>query len=66
MLKRRRFKQSTPLAARLAEDAKRLRVRTKTLPPSPESEDLIRKARQIETASHMHEWLTSPDLRPPT
>jgi hypothetical protein len=32
---------------------------------SKERAALIRKARQLETASQMNQWLSSPELRPP-
>ena len=64
MQKRRRFKQTTSLEERLAEEAIRLRTKAKSLPPGPERESLLRKARQDETASHMSEWLNSPGLQP--
>ena len=47
------------------EEAKRLREKAKLLPHGAEREELIRKARQAETGSHMTEWLTSPGLQPP-
>ena len=62
---RRRFKQTQSLEERLAEEAKRLREEAKLLPPGALREEIIRKARQAETGSHMNEWLTSPGLRPP-
>jgi hypothetical protein len=31
----------------------------------PERDMLIEKMRQIETASHINEWLSSPGLQPP-
>jgi hypothetical protein len=62
---RRRFKQTQSLEGRLAEQAKRLREGAKLLPPGALREELIRKARHAETASHLNEWLTSPGLRPP-
>ena len=62
---RRRFKQSLTFEERLAEAAKRLRQQAKTLPPSAERDELVRKARQTEIASHINEWLTSPGLQPP-
>jgi hypothetical protein len=65
MQHRRRFKQTRSLEIRLAEVAKRLREEAKLLPPGVQREELIRKARQAETGSHMTEWLTSPGLRPP-
>ncbi len=38
----------------------------KSLPVGKEREELLRKARQLETASHVNEWLSSPGLKPPT
>jgi hypothetical protein len=35
------------------------------LPHGKEREALVRKARQLETASHINEWLSSPGLTPP-
>ncbi|WP_291694182.1 hypothetical protein [Bradyrhizobium sp.] len=64
-MQRRRFKQTQSLEARLTEEAKRLREEAELLPPGAEREELVRKARHAETASHMNEWLTSPGLRPP-
>jgi hypothetical protein len=65
MKHRRRIKHLLTLEERLAEAAKRLRDQAKTLPSSVERDDLLRRARQTETASHMNEWLTSPGLQPP-
>lgn len=64
-MQRRRFKQTLILEARLADEAKRLRAEAKRLPPGAERDELIRKVRQAEIASHLNEWLTSPGLRPP-
>ncbi|MBR1128413.1 hypothetical protein [Bradyrhizobium iriomotense] len=64
-MQRRRFKQTLTLETRLAEKAKRLREKAKLLPPGALREELIRKARHAETASHMNEWLTSPGLKQP-
>jgi hypothetical protein len=64
-MQRRRFKQTRSLEERLSEEAKRLREEARRLPPSAERDEMIRKARQAETASHMNDWLTSPGLRPP-
>jgi hypothetical protein len=63
---RRHIEQMRPLEERLAEEAERLREEAKLLPPGAERDQLIRKARQAETGSHMSEWLTSPGLQPPT
>ncbi|MET3990575.1 hypothetical protein ABID65_002210 [Bradyrhizobium sp. S3.9.2] len=65
MTQRRRFKQTTTLEERLAQEAQRLREEAKRLPHGPEREFLLRKARQAETGSHMSEWLRSPGLQPP-
>jgi hypothetical protein len=65
MLKRRRFKQTKSLEERLAEEAKRLREQATLLPPGPLREEVMRKARQCETGSHMSEWMQSPGLEPP-
>jgi hypothetical protein len=62
---RRRVVQLSSLEARLAEKAKRLREEAKALPHGSAREDMIRKARQAETGSHMSEWLRSPGLQPP-
>jgi hypothetical protein len=64
-MQRRRFKQTQSLEARLAEEAKRLRREAKLLPAGAKRDEMIRKARQAETASHMNDWLTSSGLRPP-
>jgi hypothetical protein len=64
-MQHRRFKQTQSLEERLSEQAKRLRAEAKLLPPGARRDEMIRKARQAETASHMNEWLSSPGLRPP-
>jgi hypothetical protein len=82
MMRRRRFDQSTPLHERLdmwaqdmrdAQDLRDqdmrdqdLRDQAAKLPPGPEREALIKKARQADTASHLDEWANSPGLQPPT
>jgi hypothetical protein len=62
---RLRFKQTQSLEERLSEKAKRLRAEAELLPPGARRDEMISKARQAETASHLNEWLTSPGLRPP-
>ncbi len=64
-MQRRRFKQTTSLEERLAEQAQRLRQEAKSLPPGIERERAIRKARQAENGAHISEWLNSPGLQPP-
>ncbi len=36
------------------------------LPQGKERERLLLKARQLETACHINEWISSPGLQPPT
>lgn len=64
-MQRRRIKHSTSLEERLTNKARQLRDQAKTLPPGAEREELLRKARQTETASHMSGWLNSPGSQPP-
>jgi hypothetical protein len=52
MKHRRRIKHLLTLEERLAEAAKRLREQAKTLPPSAERDELVRKARQTESLPH--------------
>jgi len=60
MPQRRRFRQTVSLEERLAEEARELRKAAETLPPGPAQDQILRKARQDETAVHMTEWLSSP------
>ena len=62
---RRRFKQTTTLEERLAEEAKRLGDQAKLLQPGAVRDEVIRRVRQAEVGSHISEWLTSPGLQPP-
>jgi hypothetical protein len=65
MQNRRRVKQIAALQQRLSVEAKRLREEAKLLPHGMVREQLLRKAWQAETGSHITEWLQSPGLRPP-
>ena len=62
---RRRIKQTTPLSERLALFAEEARERAAALPPGLERDDLLRRARQAETALHVDEWIGSPGLQSP-
>ena len=64
-MERRRVKHKTSLEERLANQAKRLRQQAKTMPPGAERDDLIRRARQNETATNLNAWLTSTGLASP-
>jgi len=65
MQKRRRFKQQLSLQDRLAMWAKDLREQAAALPPGPERDELLKKARQADTASHLEDWANSPGLQSP-
>jgi hypothetical protein len=60
VMQRRHFKQAVSLHRRLADEAQRLRKEAQGTPPGVEREQLIRRARQAETASHMSKWMQSP------
>lgn len=62
---RRRIKQTLSLEERLTEEAKRLREEAQRARPGIERENLLRRARQAETGSHVSEWLRSSGLQPP-
>jgi hypothetical protein len=64
-MQRRRFKNVLTFPDRLDQEVKRLRTEADKLPHGPERDQLIRKARQAETALHVNDWLTSRGLRTP-
>jgi hypothetical protein len=41
------------------------KIEAQNLPHGKERDALVRKARQLETASQINQWLSSPELRPP-
>jgi hypothetical protein len=52
---------------RLAEEAIKFKAAAEKQPlGSMAREQLLRRARQAETASHINDWLRSPGLQPPT
>ena len=64
-MERRGVKDQFPFEERLASLGCRLRDEAKKLPPDRDRDDLIRRARQAETASQLTEWLMSPGLASP-
>jgi hypothetical protein len=50
---------------RLAKEALSVNEQIKSLPHGKDRELLVRRARQLETASHVNEWLSSSGLKPP-
>jgi hypothetical protein len=65
MFKRRRFRQQASLKDRLALFAKDMREKAANLAPSAARDDLLRRARQADTALHLDDWANSPGLQPP-
>jgi hypothetical protein len=49
---------------RWREQAEAFKRQAEKLPYGREREDLLLKARQLETASHINEWVSSPGLSP--
>lgn len=66
MKKRRRFKQTEPLADRLEVFAQLMRERAELMPPGREKADALAKADQAEATANLERWLSSPELQPPT
>jgi hypothetical protein len=62
---RRRFNKKLSFRDRLASFAKTARKVAALLPPGAEKDELLRKARQADTAAHLNEWVSSPGLQPP-
>ena len=48
------------------EQAEAFKREAEKLPFGRERNELLRKARQLETASRINEWVSSPGLSPPT
>ena len=65
MQKRRRFRQNISLQDRLAAWATEVRAQADKLPPGPERDALLKRARQAETASHIEDWANSSGLQSP-
>jgi hypothetical protein len=64
-MKRRRFKQTQSLQDRLRAFASEIRSKAEALPFGTERDELMKKARQADTALHLHDWANSPGLQPP-
>jgi hypothetical protein len=50
----------------IAAEKSKLEAQLATLKPGPQADAMRKKIRQLDTASHISEWLTSPGLQAPT
>jgi hypothetical protein len=63
---RRRITHIATFEERLAQEAAKFKEAADKQPfGSKAREQLLRRARQAETASHINQWLSSPGLQPP-
>jgi hypothetical protein len=53
------------IEAKWHEQAESYKQEAAKLPYGRERDELLRMARQLETASHINDWLSSPGLSPP-
>ncbi len=51
---------------KIAAEKAKLEAQVAKLKPGPQMDALREKIRQLETASHMNEWLSSPGLQSPS
>jgi hypothetical protein len=65
VIRRRRFKQTKALGQRLDDEARQLREEARDMAPCVRREEVIRKARRLEHALQMNDFLTLPELRSP-
>jgi hypothetical protein len=63
-MQRHRCEQPLSLEERLDQEAI-LRKQAEGMPLSIRRDELLRKADQMDVATHMNAWLTSPGLRAP-
>lgn len=59
------FKQGISLKERLIAFAQEAREKATALQAGAEQENLLKKARQANTAAHIDDWVNSPGLQPP-
>jgi hypothetical protein len=58
--------KSPTLYERLMEEQKRLKAEADLFAPGGARNKLLEKLRQLDVATHINEWLSSPGLRAPT
>ena len=57
--------KSPTLYERILEEKKRLELQLELLGPGSVRNKLTEKVRQLDVASHLNEWLSSPGVRAP-
>jgi hypothetical protein len=65
-MQRRRRSAPHTFEENIAAEKAKLEAQIAKLKPGPQMEALRKKIKQLETASHMNEWLSSPGLQSPT
>jgi hypothetical protein len=63
-MKRFRFKQDKALGEQLIKEARLAREKAEQSPPGEARADLLKKARQADTAAQIDEWINSSGLQP--
>jgi hypothetical protein len=65
MTSRRNFEHRQSIEERLREDIAKLSEQARNMKPGVALDQVLRRIRQNETASHMSVWLSSPGLQAP-
>jgi hypothetical protein len=65
MQRRRRSVVPHTFEDRIAAEKARLEAQVAKLAPGPQKDELLKKIGQLQTASHINEWLSSQGLEPP-
>jgi hypothetical protein len=65
MSRRSRFEQVIPLKDRLSAFIQAMRERAALVPPGPERDEILKKAKRAEGARDMEDWANSSELQPP-
>jgi len=64
-MKRRRRSVPHTFGENIAAEKAKVEAQLAKVKPGPDMDALYDKIRQLDTAAHMNEWLSSPALQPP-
>jgi hypothetical protein len=64
-MQQRRRPRPHSFEGRIENEKKRLQEQADLLPHGPLKRELLRKIRQLDTASQLNDWLSSPGLQSP-